>query len=114
MKCGAPGMYLKTAGREALEKISHGTGLDSGLWAERDFFERSYVPARVLSGTGAGDTSIAAFLKAVLDVYDPEMSMHLAAATGASCVEAYDSLSGLKSFEALRKKIDAGWEKAGS
>ena len=114
LKCGAPGMYLKTAGREVLEKISHGTGLDSGLWAERDFFERSYVPARVLSGTGAGDTSIAAFLKAVLDGYGPEMSMHLAAATGASCVEAYDSLSGLKSFEALRKKIDAGWEKAGS
>jgi len=37
--------------------------------------------------------------------------MHLAAATGASCVEAYDALSGLKSFEELKRKIEAGWKK---
>ena len=71
------------------------------------------MPDRVLSGTGAGDTSIAAFLKAVLDGYDPQMTMHLAAGTGASCVEAYDTLSGLRSFEKLKEKIAAGWKKAG-
>ena len=27
------------------------------------------------------------------------------------CVEAYDALSGLKSFEELEAKINAGWEK---
>ena len=111
LKCGAPGMYLKTAGREALEKISPAAGLDSSLWADQDFFEKSYVPEKVLSGTGAGDTSIAAFLKAVLDGYDPQMTMHLAAGTGASCVEAYDTLSGLRSFEELKEKIAAGWKK---
>ena len=40
-----------------------------------------------------------------------EESLHLAAATGASCVEAYDALSGLRSFDELKKKIGAGWEK---
>ena len=65
-----------------------------------------------ISGTGAGDTSIAAFLKAVLDGYDPRMAMHLAAGTGASCVEAYDARSGLRSFEELEEKIRSGWEKA--
>jgi len=39
------------------------------------------------------------------------MCLHLAAATGASCVAAYDALSGLKSFEELKKKIEEGWEK---
>lgn len=111
LKCGAPGMYLKTAGKDVLEKISPAVGLDSAIWADQDFFESSYVPERVLSGTGAGDTSIAAFLKAVLDGYDPVMAMHLAAGTGASCVEAYDTLSGLRSFEELKAKIASGWEK---
>lgn len=59
----------------------------------------------MLSGTGAGDTSIAAFLTAVLAGYSPEMSMHLAAAAGASCVAAYDALSGLKPFAELEQRI---------
>jgi len=37
--------------------------------------------------------------------------MHLAAATGACCVAAYDALSGLKSFEELTGKIQQGWKK---
>ena len=53
----------------------------------------------------------AAFLTAVLEGYSLEDTMHLATATGASCVEAYDALSGLKSFEELEKKIKAGWKK---
>lgn len=111
LKCGAAGMYLKTAGKETLEKIAPAVALDAGLWADQDFFEESYVPRQVLSGTGAGDTSIAAFLKAVTDGYDPRMTMHLAAATGASCVEAYDARSGLRSFEELKAKIASGWKK---
>ena len=65
----------------------------------------------MLSGTGAGDTSIAAFLTAMLNGYPIEKCMQLASATGASCVEAYDALSGLKSFEELEAKINAGWVK---
>jgi hypothetical protein len=41
----------------------------------------------------------------------PEDVMHLAAGTGASCVEAYDALSSLRDFETLKAKIAAGWEK---
>ena len=55
--------------------------------------------------------NIAAFLTAVLEGYSLEDTMHLAAATGASCVEAYDALSGLKSFEELKCKINNGWKK---
>ena len=69
------------------------------------------VPDRILSGTGAGDTSIAAFLTAMLSGEDPEMCLHLAAAAGASCVAAYDALGGLCSLEELKERIEAGWEK---
>lgn len=74
-------------------------------------FEESYQPERFLSGTGARDTSIAAFLTALLKKYSLKECMQLATATGASCVAAYDALSGLKSFDELERKIKAGWPK---
>ena len=111
IKCGAPGLYYRTASKEKLEKISSRIELDCLSWADKEGFEKSYVPDKVLSGTGAGDTSIAAFLSAMLEGYGPEECMHLAAGTGACCVSAYDALSGLKSFEELNRKIQAGWKK---
>ncbi len=111
LKCGAKGMYLQTAESEKLKQISSRVGLDASAWAKQSIFERSYVPERILSGTGAGDTSIAAFLTAMLEGENPQMSLHLAAATGASCVAAYDALSGLKPLDELRQKIEKGWEK---
>ncbi len=111
IKCGAPGIYYRTASRQTLEKVGEKLELDVSQWADLRGFEKSYVPDRVLSGTGAGDTSIAAFLTAVLAGYSPEMSMHLAAAAGASCVAAYDALSGLKPFDELEQKIQKGWDK---
>lgn len=111
IKCGAPGMYFRTADKLTLWELCDKLELDISQWADKEGFEGSYVPEKVLSGTGAGDTSIAAFLTAVLEGYSLEDTMHLAAATGASCVEAYDALSGLKSFEELIQKINAGWKK---
>ncbi len=114
IKCGAPGMYYRTAGADSLQKISGRMELDVDVWADKEGFEKSYVPERVLSGTGAGDTSIAAFLTAVLEGCGPEECMQLATATGACCVAAYDALGGLKSFDELREKITAGWPKTES
>lgn len=129
LKCGKAGMYFCSAGVDVFEGnsklvdtdtdrsnlkntgISERIDLDIGSWANKSIFEKSYIPDRVLSGTGAGDTSIAAFLTAMLNGETPEMSLHLAAATGASCVEAYDALGGLKSFDELKAKINAGWKK---
>lgn len=111
IKCGAPGMYYRTAGKGALKKVGMNAQLDLDGWADREGFEKSYVPEKVVSGTGAGDTSIAAFLTAMLDGYTIEESVHLSAAAGASCVAAYDALSGLIPLEEMKKKIAAGWEK---
>jgi len=111
IKCGKPGLFLKTAELEKILQIQ-GMLMDHPAdWANLDVFEKSYVPEKVLSGTGAGDTCIAAFLLAILRGYSWKRCLQFAAGTGASCVEAYDSLSGLRSFEALSQKIDAGWKK---
>jgi sugar/nucleoside kinase (ribokinase family) len=111
IKCGAFGLYYRTAQKSVLRNVGARIQLDLPGWADREGFERSYQPKRVVSGTGAGDTCIAAFLTAMGKGYSIEESMHLSAAAGASCVEAYDALSGLKSLEELEKKIKDGWEK---
>ena len=111
IKCGAPGLYYRSASKEVLQGIGRNAELDIDRLADKEGFETSFVPDAVLSGTGAGDTSIAAFLTAILDGYSLEEAVRLAAATGASCVSAYDALSGLKSFEELEQKIAAGWRK---
>lgn len=111
IKCGAPGLYYRTASTRQLERISKVLDLKKDDWAEKEGFEASYIPEQVLSGTGAGDTSIAAFLASLLKGCGPEDCARFAAATGACCVSAYDALSGLKSLEELDKKIQSGWKK---
>ena len=111
IKCGAPGMYYCTAKEEILQKIGGGLPWNLSQWADRAGFEKSYVPEKIVSGTGAGDTSIAAFLTAVLEGCPLAEALQLAAGTGASCVEAYDALSGLRSFPELREKMKNGWQK---
>ncbi|MDD3337788.1 MAG: carbohydrate kinase family protein [Lachnospiraceae bacterium] len=111
IKCGAPGIYLKTASKDVLTDIGGGLAGNMAGWADKNIFEKSYKPEKVLSGTGAGDTSIAAFLYAITKGCSCEKCLQLAAATGASCVEGYDALSGLKTFDVLEAKIAQGWEK---
>lgn len=107
IKCGALGIYLRTGAPEVMKKIAP----EFTSWGNLEYFEKSYAPDRILSGTGAGDTSIAAFLKAALEGYPPKRCIQLAAATGASCITVYDALSGLKSFPELIQRIDGGWKK---
>lgn len=113
IKCGAAGMYYRTASEHVLSEVGKRAELDTAGWAGQEGFEASYVPERVLSAAGAGDTSIAAFLTAMLDGYPLKNCLQLAAATGASCVEVYDALSGIKPFPKLQEKISAGWKKNG-
>lgn len=111
IKCGAKGMYYRTANKGVLQQVGKNVELDIDAWADKEGFEKSFKPERIASGTGAGDTSIAAFLTAILEGSTVEESVQLAAATGANCVASYDALGGLKSLDELRVKIAAGWEK---
>lgn len=111
IKCGAPGLYYKTAGASFARRLSERLSKDCTDWAGQEGFETSYVPDKILSGTGAGDTTIGAFLAAMLQGYPLKECLRLAVATGASCVETYDVLSGLKSFPELEKRIHNGWKK---
>ena len=100
IKCGAPGLYFRTADREHLLQIGGGIGEEiADSWADREYFEKSYFVEKVVSGIGAGDTTIAAFLTAVLKGKSWQDALHLAAATGALCVQTYDALGGIIRLE---------------
>lgn len=111
IKCGAPGLYYDMANAEVQKELEEKSELSFLNWADKSGFEKSYTPDQVLSGTGAGDTTIAAFLSALLQGYDLETCLHLASATGASCVAAYDALSGIKPFAEQLEHIQNGWKK---
>lgn len=110
LKCGAPGMFLETSG--SMEKAGSRIDLDTEEWNDFCAFERSYRIKKVLSGTGAGDTSIAAFLTSILEGYGPREALQNAVAEGALCCTAYDAISGLKNLDEIRSMISSGWSKA--
>lgn len=111
IKCGAPGIYYRTAAKEQMEPVCKELGLNLDEWVSKEGFEKSFVPNQILSGTGAGDTSIAAFLVSALEGVSLREAVQMAAGTGACCVAAYDALSGLKPLAVLREKIEKGWAK---
>lgn len=90
LKCGSKGMYYRSG--------------------EEEGYQPCFVPERIASATGAGDTSIAAFLMAWVEGRPISECARLAAAEGACCVTTYDTLSGLLTLDALEAKINSGWE----
>lgn len=110
IKCGTSGMYYKTADKQRLEGIGANLDIDVDTWANQEGMQPCYKADQVLSGTGAGDTSIAAFLSGVLRGKTPEMCVKLAAAEGACAVTTYDALGGIKPIEELEQRLAAGWE----
>lgn len=109
LKCGVAGLYLQTAPKEAMRQLP--SMLGAGIWDDVSLFEKSFVPDRVRSTAGAGDTSIAAFLYGMTSGFTPDECLAVAAATGACCVTQYDTLSGLLPINELREKIQGGWKK---
>ncbi|MCD7886673.1 MAG: PfkB family carbohydrate kinase [Clostridiales bacterium] len=67
IKCGSRGMYYRTAAAPDITPLCEKLSLAPSDWAGIFGFEKSFKPDAVRSGTGAGDTSIAAFLTAVLN-----------------------------------------------
>lgn len=109
IKCGTSGMYYRTAPAEVMSGVGHRLGLDTTRWANLRGVQPIYRAKIVRSATGAGDTSIAAFLTALLRGKPPAQCVRLAAAEGACAVTSYDALGGLESLETLEAKIEAGW-----
>ena len=109
IKCGTSGMLLRSAGKTAVTAIGTRLELDREAWSDQTVLQPCFKADIVRSATGAGDTSIAAFLAAVMSGRQPADCLALASAEGACCVTAYDALSGLKPLDELEDRIRRGW-----
>ncbi len=110
IKCGIKGMFYLTSGSEAISAIGSRLNLDINKWSNKSGLQKCYKADEVRSGTGAGDTSIAAFLAAVMKGYEPARCVSLACAEGACCVTSYDALGGLQTLDELEERIANGWD----
>jgi len=108
LKAGALGLYLRTAGEEALVEMGRARPANWQRWAGREM----WVPVfevDVVGTTGAGDTTIAGFLAAFLRDLLPNEVVTIAAAVGACNVEAADAVSGVRSWDETIARVQAGW-----
>ncbi len=110
IKLGARGLYLRTAGRKAIERLGRAAPDDPAAWAEKELWAPCFR-VQVEGTTGAGDATVAGFLSALLRGLSPELAVEAAVAVGACNVEAADAVSGLRSWDATLERIHAGWER---
>ena len=107
LKCGSKGMYLKTS--DCMKNVGGKLELEAKQWNSFSKFQDSYPIEKVISGSGAGDTSIAAFLCSVLNGYGPFDSLKHAVVAGALCCMSYDAISGLKSLTEIHEMEANNW-----
>jgi len=65
----------------------------------------------LVNANGAGDCTIAGLITAISQDFTPEQTLTIAAAVGASSVEASDASSGVMDLAKTVERIDAGWTK---
>ena len=110
IKCGMRGLFYMTGDSKAIMDIGQRLKINRDDWADRSGIQPCFKAKIVRSATGAGDTSIAAFLAALINGRSISECVRLAAAEGACCVTGYDALSGLKTLDELEQAINDGWE----
>ncbi len=106
MKVGARGFMLLT--RENLEGFGR-VEIDQTLWSKKHLWHPCYS-VKVSGTTGSGDATIAGFLMGVLKGFSPIQACQAAVAVGACCCEKSDAVSGVRTWENTKARIDSGWE----
>lgn len=107
-KLGERGLYVRSAGREALEGMGAARPPDLASWADREMWAPCFK-VEVVGTVGSGDSTIAGFLSALLRGMSLAEAVTAAVAVGACNVEAADALSGLRSWDETWQRVRAGW-----
>ncbi len=109
IKLGARGLYIRTACRRRIEEMGAAAPGAPELWADRELWFPVYEIAEFAGATGAGDTTIAGFLAALLRDADPVAAGTMANAVGACNVQAPDALSGIHTWDETEALVRNGW-----
>lgn len=110
LKLGDQGLYLRTtpsSGR--ISPLTEHIGLDPENWKARELLVPCFA-TDVAGTTGAGDTTVAGLLAALLEGQPPEAAVTSAVGVGAFSVEAADAVSGVPDWSTVQSRIDRGWD----
>ena len=99
IKCGAHGVYIKTADPEKMSAIGRAG------WADRELFQPTYVVKNFKSALAGGDTTIAGFLAGMISGYDLMDCARIACKTGALCCTTYDAIGGIRTLKEVLSLI---------
>jgi sugar/nucleoside kinase (ribokinase family) len=109
LKLGDHGLYLRTSSDASrLARVGGSKLIAAADWVGRELLVPCFA-VEVAGTTGAGDSTIAGFLAAMLRRLGIEATMTTAVATGACCVERPDAVSGVPAWDTLQRRIAAGW-----
>jgi sugar/nucleoside kinase (ribokinase family) len=107
IKAGSRGLYIRTP--EELSGVGRAF-LDAQQWENLEFWMPCFK-VDVIGTTGAGDATIAGLLMGILGGLPPLEACTAAVAAGACCCERPDAVSGVRSWEETRQRMEAGWER---
>ena len=105
IKCGKRGYYLRTNDSRRLAEMGRSAPANLDNWANRELFIPAVTVPSVLSATGAGDVSIAGFLKALTLGETAEDTLAIASASGAQATQSYDAVSAVPTYQEIRGRI---------
>ncbi len=108
LKLGHRGLYVRTAGRDAIEAMGRARPSRPDAWADQELWTACFV-VRLVGAAGAGDSTIAGFLSALLRDLSLAEAATAAVAVGACNVEAADTLSGVRPWEETLRRVASGW-----
>ncbi|MCX6326542.1 MAG: carbohydrate kinase family protein [Bacteroidia bacterium] len=110
IKAGQWGAYLLTGDVSSINEKAD-LKLVEENWNYRELWFNAYKadPLKIKNSSGAGDTSVAAFLSALLDSENPESAVKYAAMAGRNnlyCTNLYDDLSNWQEMTEEIKSVD--------
>jgi sugar/nucleoside kinase (ribokinase family) len=108
IKCGKLGIHVHTGGATEIGGMGAAAPANVDEWAGRNLFAPAFSVAGVKSATGAGDSSIAGFLAALLRGDSVDRAVDMACLAGARTVQVYDALSGVVSMEEMASELASG------
>jgi sugar/nucleoside kinase (ribokinase family) len=109
LKMGESGLYVRSGPTQRMRQVPL-PAFDAAAWTNRECWSPCFK-THVAGTTGAGDSTIAGFLAAIMKGFSIEETMTFAVAVGACNVEAEDATSGIVSWDEVQERIRGAWER---
>lgn len=110
LKLGEHGLYVRSAAGPRIAAVPAKLRRLGAGWIERELHSTVFE-TRVAGTIGAGDSTIAGFLYALLNAWSPEDAVTAACAVGGASTEMADGTSGVPGWQTIAARLRDGWRR---